>query len=372
MPLAANSNKVDADFLGDVGAFDPIPQFVEHEQALGDQERHHHLRQRRAFLVGHVERDARAEAIDEAVGDLRRDDLVLQAMSADGIGVALAHGFGECGEKLFLHRRVVGQLQSLGCLLQRDLGHRQHDRQLRPRQSAIFLRAAQQLFAVGQALDPAIEPAAGLQKLDRPHLAWERARSTRLGDGQCQRLQPIILEHQRRHFVGHPGQQRVALGFAQPALGHLAVERDLDVYFIVRAIDPRRIVDEVAVDAPAELGEFDPRRLGDRKVRALADGLGADLAGIDTERVVGRVADRAVRLGGGLHIGANPAEPDEVDLSLENRVDQLGRIDSLGLYPQRGARLLGKVDRLLGARENRRLLSKARRGQNRPNLIAAG
>ena len=108
----------------------------------------------------------------------------------------------------------------------------------------------------------------------------------------------------------------------QFALAHLAVERDLDVDFIVRAIDARRIVDEVGVDAPAADREFDPAGLGDGKVRAFADDLAVDFVGADPERVVGRVADIALALGRGFDVGADAAEPDQVDRALEDEVDQ--------------------------------------------------
>ena len=47
--------------------------------------------QRGAFLVGEVERDARPQAVDEAVGDLGREDLVAQPVGADRLFVRLAH-----------------------------------------------------------------------------------------------------------------------------------------------------------------------------------------------------------------------------------------------------------------------------------------
>src|SRR3546814_3923306 len=62
-------------------------------------------------------------------------------------------------------------------------------------------------------------------------------------------------------IVGHVGEQLVAFGERESAFHHLAVERDLDVDLVVRAIDPGRIIDEIGVDPAAALGERDPRRL---------------------------------------------------------------------------------------------------------------
>ena len=45
------------------------------------------------------------------------------------------------------------------------------------------------------------------------------------------------------------------------------------------------------------LGEFDPPGLGDGEVGAFADDLGANFAGVDAQRVVGRVADLGIGSG---------------------------------------------------------------------------
>ncbi len=96
-------------------------------------------------------------------------------------------------------------------------------------------------------------------------------------------------------IVRHLGQQRVAILEGEAAFQHLAVERDLDVDLIVRAVDAGRIVDEVGVDAPAMRGEGHAAGLRDGQVRALADHLGLHLVAVDAVRVVGGIADAAFR-----------------------------------------------------------------------------
>ena len=117
-----------------------------------------------------------------------------------------------------------------------------------------------------------------------------------LGDRQGQRLQPIVLEHDRGDLVGHLGEEQVALLEREPPLGHLAVQRDLDVDLVVRAVDAGRIVDEVGVDPAAALRELDPAGLGDGEVGALADRLDAQLGGVDPDRVVAGIADLGLAL----------------------------------------------------------------------------
>ena len=52
---------------------------------------------------------------------------------------------------------------------------------------------------------------------------------------------------------------------------------------------------------------------------------GAEIGGADADGVVGAVADRIVALAGGADEGADAAEPEEVDLGLEDRLDELLR-----------------------------------------------
>ena len=59
--------------------------------------------------------------------------------------------------------------------------------------------------------------------------------------------------------------------------------------------------------------ELDAPGLVDRQVGALADDLGANVARVDTERVVGRIADLRMGLVAGLDVGADAAEPEQVD-----------------------------------------------------------
>ena len=98
----------------------------------------------------------------------------------------------------------------------------------------------------------------------------------------------------------------------EPAFEHLAVQRDLDVDLVVRAIDAGRIVDEVGVDPAAMLAELDPRGLGDAEIGALADRLDLEVRGVDADRVVAGIADLLLAFGARLHIGADAAEPEQV------------------------------------------------------------
>ncbi len=68
---------------------------------------------------------------------------------------------------------------------------------------------------------------------------------------------------------------------------------------------------------------LDPRALREAEVAALADDLAAQLVAVDADGVVGLVAGLDVRLGGGLHVGADAAVPQQVDGRPQDRLDQL-------------------------------------------------
>jgi hypothetical protein len=93
---------------------------------------------------------------------------------------------------------------------------------------------------------------------------------------------------------------------------------------MVGSVDAGRIVDGIGVDAPAVQRIFHAPALGEAEIGALADHLGAHLRAIDPEGVVRAVADFDVGLARRLHIGADPAQPEQVDRERHHRLDQLG------------------------------------------------
>src|SRR5262249_14856813 len=133
---------------------------------------------------------------------------------------------------------------------------------------------------------------------------------------------------------------------------HLAVQRDLDVDLIVRAIDAGTIVDKVGVDAPAMLGELNATGLGNAKVGAFADDLCPDFIPTDAERIVGSIADVGITLRRSLDVGSDAAEPQKVNRRFQDGIDERDRIERASFYSQRFARLRAQRDRFLGAREN--------------------
>ena len=98
--------------------------------------------------------------------------------------------------------------------------------------------------------------------------------------------------------------------------------------------------------------ELDPACLRDSEIGALADDLGADVLCIHAQRVIGRVADLDVILLRRLDIGADAAEPDEVDRRFQDRRDQRLGLDRALFDAQLRLHRLGQLDALGVARED--------------------
>ena len=143
-------------------------------------------------------------------------------------------------EQLRLEQLVVGQAQLLGRILQRHLRHRQQDGELGPGQAAAFLAAAKQFVAGRQALDLAVEAPGGFEQFDRADMARAARRRRRLSAidsaSVCRRLSSSTSSATSSVIRAS---SVLRLASVEPALAHFAVERDLDVHFIVRAIDAR-------------------------------------------------------------------------------------------------------------------------------------
>src|SRR5262249_33819718 len=78
------------------------------------------------------------------------------------------------------------------------------------------------------------------------------------------------------------------------------------------------------IDAAAAERECDPSALGYREVGAFADHLCPDFIAVDTESIVGPVAGFSVSFGRGLDIGADAAEPQQIDASGQELAGQFG------------------------------------------------
>ncbi len=152
-------------------------------------------------------------------------------------------------------------------------------------------------------------------------------------------LSIVVPQHELPDLVGHRRELGVARIETQLATLHGVVEQDLDVHLVIGGIHASGVVDEVGVQQHAVLRRLDAAFLGHAQVAALAHDLAAQVGTVDTQRVVGAVAHIGMRLGGGLHIGADAAIPQQVDRRLEDGAEQVGgrHLFDVGLQAQHRA-----------------------------------
>ena len=128
------------------------------------------------------------------------------------------------------------------------LGVGDHHRELGSAQPAAGALALGDLLVAGKELQLPIEEALGLERVEVPRMHVHHPQRLLAGDHQRERLAPVVLQHEFGDVIGHLGEQRVALLGRELAVVHQLVEGDLDVDFVVAAVDAGRIVDRVGVD----------------------------------------------------------------------------------------------------------------------------
>jgi hypothetical protein len=167
------------------------------------------------------------------------------------------------------------------------------------------------------------------------------------------RLAGVVGEHQRAHIVGHRAKQRVSFDPAgQDALLEEHVQEDLDVHLVVRHVDARGVVDRVGVEPPAAQPVLDPGLLGHAEIAALGDDVGLDHVGVDADAVVGAIADVGILFRGRLHVGADAAVVEEVDIGGEDMPDDFLAAGRLGVDAETFAHRRAERNRLRGAVED--------------------
>ena len=173
-------------------------------------------------------------------------------------------------------------------------------------------------------------------------------RGLRLGNGNRPGLQVIVLQDNPLNVFVHGGQEGIPGLRRQGPGGDSTGQQDFDVDLFVRAIDRRRIINKIGIDAPIAAGKIDARPLGQAQIGALADNLYIQLVGVHAKRIIGPVPGVQVAFLGRFDIGSNAAEPQQVGLGLEHVVDNFMRRQFLRIHLQKIAKRLVQFDKLGG------------------------
>ncbi len=248
--------------------------------------------------------------------------------------------------------RILGHVGRQQVLVNRNLAVGQQQGKLRSCQALAARHALTQLLVVGQLLQIAIDNALVLEHRDEVRFGPEAIAGDRFHHAQGLVLQVVRAQHQVADLVAHVGEQLVALVELEHVALDCLVEQNLDVDFVVGAIDTGRVVDEVRVETTALHRKLDASTLRQAEVAALANDAGAQLAAIHAHQVVGQVADIGMRFDFTLDVGADAAVPEQVHGRLEQGLDQLVGRKRFFLDAQPFAHLVGQLDRLGLARKN--------------------
>jgi len=145
------------------------------------------------------------------------------------------------------------------------------DREFRPGQADARGLALRDRLVIGQEFNRAVQVAGLFQGPHVARHAVQQVCSQRARHRDGLGLQIVVAQDQLGHLVGHPHQQVVALLARERAAGFDVAEQNLDVDFMVRAVDTGRVVDRIGVEPAAEQGVFDSGPLGHAQIGALAD-----------------------------------------------------------------------------------------------------
>ncbi len=306
----------------EIQGFNPVPPVINAEHVTGDnpgQSNRGGIGTRRLVQTLHK---GNTHVVDHVVGNLCRDDFTPQLM----LSQLLREFLGQIPGKHLVHftgqKGIVRQGAVDQGLLQVALHIGNEYRQFRPGQPFLVQLALGQGLVIGQELQGTIELALALKGIHQPAILFQPARRILAGNTDGLGLTVVVLEHQLRDVIGHLLKHDVALLVGEITHGNGPVEQDLHVDLVVRTIHTAGVVDKVRVQASALERKFNATELGKPKVAALTDHLAAKIRTVDPQTVVGLVAHITVGFTGGLHIGANATDPEQVDLCLEDMRDQ--------------------------------------------------
>ena len=153
------------------------------------------------------------------------------------------------------------------------------------------------------------------------------------GDVERLGLVVVVLQHQFSDFIGHGGEQVVALFEREVTRLHDGAQQNLDVDFVVRAVHAGGVVNRVGVEQPAFLRKLNPAHLGATQIATLGQHLAAQIGTVDSERVAGFVAHLGVGLETGLDIGANAAVVQQVNRRLQNGAQNVHGCQCFCIHP---------------------------------------
>ena len=265
------------------------PEFARLHAFADDGVGFRHLRRGFTGVFLHAQQECRTHAVDQGIGHRRGDDFAAQTVAVHVSGVFLLQRLREITLQLLGKERIFRHIRIQKLVEDDDFVVAEQHRKLRTGQTHSFGFTLGQLGIAGQELDGTVKQTFGFEGLDEVRERTQTLCAHRLHQAQRLILPVVVDQNQFTDFVGHAGQQRIALFKAEVTGQNRRTEQDLDVDFVVGGIDARRVVDEIGVQQDAVLGRFDAAALGHAQIAALAHHPATQFAAIDAQSVVGTV-----------------------------------------------------------------------------------
>ena len=279
-----------------------------------------------AGILLHAPNERRAHTVDDVVGDQGGQYFAAQAVSGQQILVTLAQNRREIALRIHREEVLEAFLRRCQSVVQIDFRVAQNHGDFRAGKALLQSAALLDLGFVRQELDVAIEKAGTLEIDDQSRGFGEALDGPRFHHADGLGLQIVIAQDELGNVVGHLDQQLVAVRSGQATLSFRLAQQDLDVDLAVRAVDARRVVDEVRVDATTVEAVFDAGSLRQPEVAAFTDDFAAQLVSVDPQVVIAAIAGVAVAFRACLDVGTDPAIPQQVDPHAQDCPDELVRL----------------------------------------------
>ena len=212
-----------------------------------------------------------AHAIDQRVCDQCCEYLPTQAMTGYQSRVTLSKNRGKISLRINLKEVLESFLGVDEAVVQVDFRVAQNYRNFRPCQTFLVAATFVYLCLMRQELEVAIEQTTFLEVSYQARRLVDTVGRHRLSHADSLRLQIVVPEHESGHVIRHRREQLVALLARHSHFLRDIAKKDLDVDLSIRAVDTRRVINEICINAPAVLAVLYSRALRESEVATLTN-----------------------------------------------------------------------------------------------------
>ena len=133
---------------------------------------------------------------------------------------------------------------------------------------------------------------------------------------------------------------------------HQAIQQNFDIDLMIRAVHTSGVIDKVGIAGTPIERIFNAAPLGHTEIAALAEYTAAQFPAIDTNTIVGTIANILVTFPRRLHVTAYTTVPDQINRCFQQGIDQLAGFQCSLADIQRCPNFRGQLEQLCAAGKN--------------------